>query len=74
MSVDDNHSVSMMPKVTNKNGNSMTNAIEQKLVEEASNKKVRALVKETDFDSIKSYMKAMTNHKLLNKNKEIKTQ
>ena len=74
MSVDDNHSVSMMPKVTNKNGNSMTNAIEQKLVEEAANKKVQASVKETDFDSIQSYMKAMANHELLNKNEEIKTQ
>eukprot|EP00957_Ditylum_brightwellii_P132634 10114379-Ditylum_brightwellii.AAC.1 len=39
MSVDDNHSVSMMPKVTNRNGNSMVNAIEQKLEQEAANKK-----------------------------------
>eukprot|EP00957_Ditylum_brightwellii_P201524 15326058-Ditylum_brightwellii.AAC.1 len=74
MSVNNNHNVSMMPKVTNKNGNSIMNAIKQKLVEEAANKKVRSLVKETDFDSLKSYMKAMANHKLLNKNKEIKNQ
>eukprot|EP00957_Ditylum_brightwellii_P030782 2332641-Ditylum_brightwellii.AAC.1 len=38
MPVDDNHSVSMMPKVTSNMG-SMTNAIKQKMAEEAASKK-----------------------------------
>mmetsp|Transcript_28473 Transcript_28473/g.41948 ORF Transcript_28473/g.41948 Transcript_28473/m.41948 type:complete len:467 (+) Transcript_28473:170-1570(+) len=70
MPVDDKQSASMMPKVTSKMS-SMTNAIEQKMAEEAASKKVRASVKETGFDSIKSYMKVMANHELLNKNEEI---
>eukprot|EP00957_Ditylum_brightwellii_P186218 14176667-Ditylum_brightwellii.AAC.1 len=38
MPVDDNHSVSMMPKVMS-NMSSMTNAIKQKMAEEAASKK-----------------------------------
>eukprot|EP00957_Ditylum_brightwellii_P110788 8450147-Ditylum_brightwellii.AAC.1 len=38
MPVDDNHSVSMMPNVTS-NMSSMTNAIKQKMAEEATSKK-----------------------------------
>jgi len=46
---------------------------EKKLVEEGATngKRIRASVKETGFDSIRSYMKVMGNHDLLNKNEEI---
>lgn len=44
------------------------------LLQRDSNKqgrKVRASVRETGYDSIKSYIKTMCNHELLNKNEEV---
>ena len=34
-------------------------------------RKVRASVKETGYDSMRSYIKTMCNHELLNKNEEV---
>jgi RNA polymerase sigma factor (sigma-70 family) len=48
--------------------------LQQKLLQEIttpSGKKIRAQVRETGYDSIRSYIKTMCNHELLNKNEEI---
>jgi hypothetical protein len=34
-------------------------------------RKIRASVKETGYDSMRSYIKTMCNHELLNKNEEV---
>jgi len=48
--------------------------MQQKLLQEIttpSGKKIRAQVRETGYDSIRTYIKTMCNHELLNKNEEI---
>lgn len=44
---------------------------QQRLFEEAKKLKFRASVEETGYDSMRSYIKTMCNHELLNKNEEI---
>lgn len=44
---------------------------EQKLLDETTRRKLRTSVKETGYDSMRSYIKTMCNHELLNKNEEI---
>jgi RNA polymerase primary sigma factor len=49
-------------------------SMQQKLLQEIttpSGKKIRAQVRETGYDSIRTYIKTMCNHELLNKNEEI---
>jgi RNA polymerase sigma factor (sigma-70 family) len=44
---------------------------QMKLTDETRASKVRANVKETGYDSMRTYIKTMCNHELLNKNEEI---
>jgi RNA polymerase primary sigma factor len=46
-------------------------SLQQKLQSEVQTPKIRAQVRETGYDSMRSYIKTMCNHELLNKNEEI---
>ena len=50
---------------------SSSSSIQQKLTSEVHTPKIRARVRETGYDSMRSYIKTMCNHELLNKNEEI---
>ncbi len=52
---------------TGKGNNAKTND----KIDDVPKRRIRANVKETGFDSMKSYMKSMGNHELLKKNEEI---
>ena len=47
----------------------MKQALEQEIV--VGKRKMRASVRETGYDSMRSYIKTMCNHELLNKNEEV---
>jgi RNA polymerase sigma factor (sigma-70 family) len=48
-----------------------TSSPQQALVDEGMRPKLRTNVKETGYDSLRTYIKTMCNHELLNKNEEI---
>jgi RNA polymerase sigma factor (sigma-70 family) len=65
---DDDHEVSSVkPPVRS----SSFSSPQQALVDEGMRPKLRTNVKETGYDSLRTYIKTMCNHELLNKNEEI---